>query len=201
MDWIRRTVATLGAVAVVGLLMATTAMAEGEKPVKKAPPPKSKPAAAKPAPAGPPPHVIPSGLLERHAKRLGLSDATVAEMRQIVESSRAENERLRAEIEKAQGELRVMLDKDVPDETAVMLQADKIGHFAVDQRKNQLRAMIKMRSMLTPEQRAELAKIRREQPLRREGAGAPGHGRGAPSPKPPPKPAPKAAPAPAAPAE
>jgi Spy/CpxP family protein refolding chaperone len=174
----------MAAVVIGALLMVASAGgAETQKPAKKAPPPKAKSAEAKPAPAGPPPYAIQGGMIERHAKRLGLSDETVAAMRQIVETSRAENDRFRGEIDKAQTEMRTLLDQDVPDETAVMLQADKIGHLVVDQRKNQLRAMIKMRSMLTPEQRAELAKIRAEHPARREGQGAPGHGRPTPGAK------------------
>jgi Spy/CpxP family protein refolding chaperone len=193
--WTIGVLASLFAVAV-----ATAAVAQGEgggagtgaKGTK--PPAKTKPTDAKAAPA-PPPYGFPGGLIERNAKRLGLSDETVAAMRETIEKSRAENEKLRARVETEQANMRKLLDKDVPDEAAVMTQAEKIGDLMVEQRKNQLRAMIKMRSMLTPEQRAELDKIRGEHPLRREGGGPPGHGRhgdgpppGAPHgrPKPPP---------------
>jgi len=141
---------------------ATQAPPPGAKPKAKAGV-NAKPAAAKPKPAAAAaPLPYPGGLIERHAKRLGLDDATVKEMRSIVEASRAENEKLRKRTEVEQGLLRKMLEPDVPDEKAIMAQADKIGDLIAEQRKNQLRAVLKIRSMLTPEQRAELAKIRAE---------------------------------------
>jgi Spy/CpxP family protein refolding chaperone len=123
-------------------------------------PPKGHP----PAGTAAPPLPYPGGMIERHAKRLGLDDATVKKMRGIVETSRAENEKLRKQTEVEQGALRKMLEQDTPDEKAVMAQADKIGALMVQQRKNQLRAVLMIRGMLTPEQRAELEKIRREGP-------------------------------------
>lgn len=114
-----------------------------------------------PAPA---PMPYPGGMIERNAKRLGLSDETVKQMRAIVEMSRTENEKLRKRVEGEQGLLRKMLEQDTPDETAVMAEADKIGALVTEQRKNQLRAVLKIRSMLTPEQRAELEKIRKDPP-------------------------------------
>jgi Spy/CpxP family protein refolding chaperone len=134
---------------------------------------KPKPAAGtkQPLPKGHPavgnagqPLPYPGGMIERHAKQLGLDDAAVKKMRSIVEMSRTENEKLRKQVEVEQGTLRKMLEQDVPDEKAVMAQADKIGGLVTQQRKNQLSAVLKIRGMLTPEQRAELEKLRREGP-------------------------------------
>lgn len=120
------------------------------------------PHAAPASPGAPLPY--PGGMIERNAKRLGLSDATVRQMRSVVEMSRTENEKLRKKVEGEQGLLRKMLEQDTPDETAVMAQADKIGTLVTEQRKNQLRAVLKIRGMLTPEQRAELGKMRKDGP-------------------------------------
>jgi len=141
----------------------------------KGPPPKPGPGAApRGAPAGPPSYGYHSGFIERHAKRLELSDETVKALRAEVEKSRDENERIRKEIEAAQFGLRKLLEQDLPDEKAVMNQADKITALVGEQRKNQLRSAIKVRSMLTPKQRAELDKIRKEQAVpRKAGAGGP----------------------------
>lgn len=142
---------------------------------KSSPPPK--PAKAPPPKPGPGPYgyAYPSGFIERHAKRLELSDETVKALRAEIEKSRRENERLRKEVEAAQLGLRKLLEQDLPDEKAVMAQADKITSLVGEQRKNQLRSAIKVRGMLTPKQRAELEKIRKEQLLapRRAGAGGP----------------------------
>lgn len=142
---------------------------------KPSPPPK--PAKAPPPKPGPGPYgyAYPSGFIERHAKRLELSDETVKALRAEIEKSRRENERLRKEVEAAQLGLRKLLEQDLPDEKAVMAQADKITSLVGEQRKNQLRSAIKVRGMLTPKQRAELEKIRKEQLLapRRAGAGGP----------------------------
>jgi Spy/CpxP family protein refolding chaperone len=165
----------------------------------KAPPPKPGPGAPpRGAPAGPPSYGYHTGFIERHAKRLELSDETVKALRAEVEKSRGENERIRKEVEAAQLGLRKLLEQGLPDEKAVMDQADKITALVGEQRKNQLRSAIKVRSMLTPKQRAELDKIRREQAApRKAGPGGPApqekpkapFGAGPHSKPPPPKPA------------
>jgi len=162
---------TTAPVCVLALALASGASAEPPK-AAKAPPPKASPAVAAKA-ASPQPYGYPNGFIERHAQRLGLSDDTVKNIRETVEKSRTENERIRKNVEEAQVELRKLLAADLPDETAVMVQADKITALVGEQRKNQLRALIKVRSLLTPAQRAELDKIRKEQPAPRRGAGGP----------------------------
>jgi Spy/CpxP family protein refolding chaperone len=143
----------------------------------KVPPPKGTGGPhAKGGPGTPPaaPYGVPTGFIERHAERLGLSDETVKQIRDVVEKSRTENERIRKQVDEAQRELRTLLAQDLPDEKAVMAQADNITRLVGEQRKNQLRSAIKVRTMLTPQQRAELDKLRKEQPPpRRVGPGAP----------------------------
>lgn len=111
-------------------------------------------------PGGPSAMPYPGGMIERHAKRLGVDDATVAKMREKVEVTRKENEKLRKKVEAEQRSLQTLLEQDLPEEKAVMAQVDKIGTMMIAQRKNQLRTVLEIRGMLTPEQRAELAKIR-----------------------------------------
>lgn len=109
---------------------------------------------------GPAPLPYPAGLIERHAKRLGVEQATIKQMRETMEGSKAANDKLRKQLEGEQVTLRKLMDQDVPDEAAVMAHADKVGALIAEQRKNALRAVLKVRGMLTPAQRAELAKIR-----------------------------------------
>ena len=113
--------------------------------------------AGKTAPAQMP---YPAGLIERNAKRLGVDEATVKKMRATMDASKAANDKLRKQVEGEQVALRKLMEQDVPDEAAVMAHADKIGALIAEQRKTALRAVLKVRGMLTPEQRAELAKIR-----------------------------------------
>lgn len=169
--------APLLAVSVMLATVASAAPPNGDKPspkAAKAPPPKPGPGAPpRGAPGSAPPgYGYHTGFIERHAKRLELSDETVKGLRAEVAKSRAENERMRKEIEAAQLGLRKLLEQDLPDEKAVMDQADKITTLVGEQRKNQLRSSIKVRSMLTPKQRAELEKIRQEQAAPRRGGPA-----------------------------
>jgi len=173
-EWIR----SCGNVGMVFFVLAfalgATAASAQQNGGKTPPPPK--PAKAPPPKPGPGPYGYgyPTSFIERHAKRLELSEETVKALRGEVEKSRRENERLRKEVEAAQLGLRRLLEQDLPDEKAVMAQADKLTALVGEQRKNQLRSAIKVRSMLTPKQRAELEKIRKEQVApRRAGAGGP----------------------------
>jgi Spy/CpxP family protein refolding chaperone len=115
---------------------------------------------------GPPDHgggpPDPGGFIERNAARLGLGPEEVAAIRAVVERSRARNETLLVEIDKAQDEMRELLHGDDPNEDAVLGQADRIGALHTEESKNRLRAIIAIRKMLTAEQRRELDAIRRE---------------------------------------
>jgi Spy/CpxP family protein refolding chaperone len=203
---VRRFRKGLASIALLTIALASTAGAAPPAAEKAPPPPKSaKAPPPKPGPGAPPrgaPTAAPgygyhTGFIERHAKRLELSDETVKALRAEVEKSRRENERIRKEVEAAQLGLRKLLEQDLPDEKAVMDQADKITALVGAQRKNQLRSAIKVRSLLTPKQRAELEKIRKEQAApRRAGPsgppphakppfGAGPHGKQSPPPKPP----------------
>lgn len=126
------------------------------------------------APTPPPAYGYPTAFIERHAQQLGLSDETLKKIRDVSDNSRVESERIRKQIDEAQKQMHVLLAKDMPDEKAVMEQADKISALVGEQRKNQLRSAIKVRSLLTPEQRAELDKLRKQQNApRHAGPGGP----------------------------
>ena len=109
-------------------------------------------------PGGPPPEVF----LEEHSRRLGLDDATRTSIRAIVDASRGEGERLRTEIGEAHRELRRLLSATDVEEAVVMRQAETIGALELEERKNRLRAMLRIRALLTPEQREKLLGIRDE---------------------------------------
>ena len=55
-----------------------------------------------------------------------------------------------------------LLSQETPDESAVMQQAEAIGQAETELHKHRLGTLIKIRALLTDEQRAELIRIREE---------------------------------------
>ena len=109
--------------------------------------------------------------IETHAERLGLDEATRQTIRQIVEEARDTGQETQASLGQARAEMRSLLEQDRPDEAAVMGQAEKINALQLEARKNRLRAMLRIRDLLSPEQRLALTALReRKQPRRRFGA-------------------------------
>jgi Spy/CpxP family protein refolding chaperone len=120
------------------------------------------PARAEP-PGGWSPHRrSPAGFIGEHAERLGLDAETRAAIQEISRESRATEDELRERIHAAHEHMRELLDADAPDESAVMAQADVIGALELEAHKERLAAMLRIRERLTPEQRAELVRIREE---------------------------------------
>ncbi len=116
---------------------------------------------------GPPPI---DRVLERHAERLGLEDAVRDEIRRIAAESRDESEPVRERLRELRKEMRSLLAAETPDESRVMEQAERIGAADVELEKHRLRATLRIRALLTKQQRDELVKIHDE---RRERRGSP----------------------------
>jgi len=101
-------------------------------------------------------------LLEKNAERLKLDTSTLARINDI-ESARKERAvemHERAKLERTK--LHEMLEADAPSEGAVMAQVDVLGDLRTDLQKERLSTMLQIRALLTPEQKAELAKLRAE---------------------------------------
>lgn len=94
--------------------------------------------------------------IEGQAERLGLDDKTRAAIRTIADASRTLEEALRADLHTAYAQMRTLLSQELPDEAAVMQQADTIGALKLAESKNRLQAMLRIRALLTPAQRQEL---------------------------------------------
>ena len=105
----------------------------------------------------------PDGLLEEHVDQLGLDEQTREAIRDVVRESRESNEELRDELRGLHREMKDALSQDAPDESAVMLLADRIGLLETSLHKHRLAAMLAIRSALTPEQREQLAELRGEE--------------------------------------
>jgi len=102
--------------------------------------------------------------IAEQAERLGLDAKTLAAVRTTVDASRARGEAIRAELHTAYTQMRELLSQDLPDEAAVMQQADTIGALELAERKNRLQAMLQIRALLTPAQRQELIRLQKEMP-------------------------------------
>jgi Spy/CpxP family protein refolding chaperone len=120
------------------------------------------PGRAEPPDERPHPRRSPAGFIEEHAERLGLDAETRAAIQAISSESRAAEQELRGRIHGAHERMRELLDEDAPEASAVMAQAEVIGALETEARKERLAAMLRIRKLLTPEQRAELVRIREE---------------------------------------
>jgi Spy/CpxP family protein refolding chaperone len=104
----------------------------------------------------------PERFIEEHAAELGLDGETRQAIDQIVDESRERARGLHAELRDLHREMRDLLSQDAPDESAVMQQAEAIGEAETELHKHRLGALIRIRALLTDEQRAALARIREE---------------------------------------
>ena len=95
-----------------------------------------------------------------HAEELELDDAMRVRIESVVEDTRSEAEKLRRAERQAARTLRQLLELDEPNEQAVMDQANIVGELESQQRVLRIRAMLEIRSLLTPEQRSKLVELR-----------------------------------------
>jgi Spy/CpxP family protein refolding chaperone len=116
----------------------------------------------------------PDRFIAYHAEELGLSGDTLDAIEKIVDESRARSETLREELRGEYEALHELLTQEMPDESAVMAQAEVVDALKLEAHKNRLRALIAIRSQLTPEQRQELIRIREERMPRGRKHGAMG---------------------------
>lgn len=94
--------------------------------------------------------------LEEKIDALNLDDATRTTVDQAMNEGRLAQEERRSQLHKAHRDLRAMLQQDSPDETEVLEQAEAIGKLETEHRKQTLRTLLTIQSLLTPEQRASL---------------------------------------------
>jgi Spy/CpxP family protein refolding chaperone len=110
----------------------------------------------------------PERIIERYADQLGLSAETRTAIQQVIDESRARGEAIRENLRGEHEALHELLKQPLPDESAVMAQAEAISALELSAKKNRFRAMIAIHGLLTPEQRDELVAIREEAEARRK---------------------------------
>jgi Spy/CpxP family protein refolding chaperone len=109
----------------------------------------------------------PDRFIAQYAERLGLDQETQAAIRTIVEAARVQGKPLRTELRQAYAQMRTLLSQEVPNEAAVMQQADAIGALGLAVRKQRLQVMLQIRALLTPAQRQELMRLQQSWQARR----------------------------------
>jgi Spy/CpxP family protein refolding chaperone len=109
-------------------------------------------------------------LVERSAQRLKLDEKTVAAVKELVAEATAKEKKLNEQLREAGLNLREMLDEALPEEAALMKQAETVNGLSLELQKLQLGTTLSVRKMLTAEQRTQLMEMRknmRQQPRRR----------------------------------
>lgn len=100
---------------------------------------------------------------EDMAKELGLSAKQKTAIRDLTDEERKTEAKLRAEIEVAQIDLRRMLEADDPDETKIGEQIEKVSALEGTAHKTHLLTFVRVRKLLTKEQRAKLDAMHEDQ--------------------------------------
>jgi Spy/CpxP family protein refolding chaperone len=104
----------------------------------------------------------PGRFLERKLDQLELAPETRAQVQSVLDAAKPAREASREQIHEAHRALRALLEQDPVDEAAVMAQADAVGALMTESRKQELRTMIQVRALLSPDDRAELEQLMRE---------------------------------------
>jgi len=102
--------------------------------------------------------------LERHAGEIGLDEKTVAEVRAIGEEARSAASRRMDELRKEGRKLSEMLAEENLDEAALKKQAESVGRLWTQGLEERIRTSVRLRKLLTPEQRKKAAELRKQRP-------------------------------------
>ena len=116
---------------------------------------------AQPPFGGPPGPPGPEGLIEEHADRLGLDDEARAAIQAIVDESHERAAGLHEDHREARRALRDLLSQGLPDEATVMQQAELLGAIETQMTTHRLQTLLRIRALLTPEQREEMMAMHR----------------------------------------
>jgi Spy/CpxP family protein refolding chaperone len=107
-------------------------------------------------------HRDPGAFIEENAEALDLDEETLSAIRSIVEESKDRGDQLHSKLRELHKGMKALLAQDSPDESAVMQQVDSIGAAEVEMQRHRLGTMLKIRALLTPEQREEMTRLRED---------------------------------------
>ena len=113
-------------------------------------------------------------LLKEHAKELGISDATLTQIKEIARKGRDSRAPLDDRLEDARDKMRELMQSDSPDKAKVMAAIEEAGRAEIALRQHDVEVLLQIRALLTPEQREAVKKMMRDE---RGGRGPRGEGR------------------------
>ena len=93
---------------------------------------------------------------EQRVRRLDLQPDQKTKVQQILDASRKERNEIQDRVRQAEKELHDLLRQPTASEEQILHQADKLGELRTERQKAMLRALLKVRAQLTPEQRQQL---------------------------------------------
>jgi Spy/CpxP family protein refolding chaperone len=108
-------------------------------------------------------------LVERSAEKLELDEKTIAAVQKLAADATTRDEKLGEKLKNERLKLRDLLDQDLPEEAALMKQAEVVSGMTSEMQKNQLDTTLRVRALLNPEQRKTFMEIRKTaKPPRRQ---------------------------------
>jgi Spy/CpxP family protein refolding chaperone len=107
-------------------------------------------------------HLFPPELILHNGEAIGLSDAKREEVQSRVMKAQERFEEVGKELKNEQEALAGLLDKEKPDEDAVLKQLDSVIAREREMRREQFTLLLSLRGMLTPEQQAQLKTLRKK---------------------------------------
>jgi Spy/CpxP family protein refolding chaperone len=107
--------------------------------------------------------------MEEKLDALNLDDATRAAVQEAINAGRQAQDALRSQMHQARRDLRAMLQQESPDERAVLAQSEVLGGLETEHRKQSLRTLLTIQSLLTPEQRVSLRTAMRPHGISKQG--------------------------------
>jgi Spy/CpxP family protein refolding chaperone len=110
-------------------------------------------------------------LVDRNAESLGLDAKTVAAVKALAEEARASASKNRDEFQAAVREMNALLAGDLPNGEAVDRQADELARVWGSGLKARLHTSVRVRELLTAEQRRQLGELRSRPPQRQQPGG------------------------------
>ena len=116
---------------------------------------------AQPAPGRFPPGRPEARLIEREAEKLGVDEETAAAVKKLADESREEEAKALEVTKNAWTRMRELLDQELPDEAALLEQAALISRASSEAQKRRLLLSLRVRALLTPEQRTKFMELRK----------------------------------------
>jgi Spy/CpxP family protein refolding chaperone len=100
--------------------------------------------------------------LEKVAAELGLDSSTVASMKEIRREARDAIMEIKFEVKKLKVAMHDSLDVEQPNESEIMRMVEDMGKLEIEIHKTRVKAMLKARAYLTPEQRIKFKAMKKD---------------------------------------